>query len=66
MLRVGFVTGSDQEHDVGGVGAPPASPTFGERHAQLRRIGAAFYISHPDRDQSSSTMATDPLSISQP
>ncbi len=36
LLLVGFVTGSDQEHDVGGVEAPSTSPSFGEHHAQIR------------------------------
>ena len=28
-------------------------------------VGGRFYINHPDRDQSPSTMAIDPLSINQ-
>ena len=34
----------DREPDADGAGTSSASPTFGEHHARLRMVGAAFYI----------------------
>jgi hypothetical protein len=45
VLRVGFVTGSDREHDVGGASnTVGVTLLFGEPCAQLRKIGEVFYI----------------------
>ena len=65
LLWIGFVTGSDPEHDVGGVEAPPTSPIFGEHHAQIRIVGRCFYIRNPDRDPPPVVMASDPSNINQ-
>ena len=66
MLRVGFVTGSDREHDVDGVDAPSTSPILGEPYAQLPKVGGAIYINHPDRGQLSTMRGNGPSTISQP
>src|SRR4051812_41452807 len=65
LLWVGFVTGSDREHDVGGVEAPSTSPNFGGHHAQIRIVGRCFYIKKPDRDRAPVVMASDPPNINQ-
>ncbi len=66
VLWIGFVTGSDPEHDVGGVRAPSTSPIFGEHRAQIRIVGRRFYINQPDPDQALPLMASDPPTINQP
>jgi hypothetical protein len=66
MLRVGFVTGSDREHDVGGACNTVGVTLFGEPCAQLRKVGHVFYIKQPDGRQSATTMATVLLTINQP
>ena len=63
---IGFVTGSDPEHDVGGVRSTVDVTFFGEHCAQLRIVGGRFYIKEPDPDQASSVMASDPPTINQP
>ena len=41
---IGFVTGSDPEHDVGGVRSTVDVTFFGEHCAQIRIVGGRFYI----------------------
>jgi HNH endonuclease len=66
VLRVGFVTGSDREHDVDGVGAPSTSPILGEPYAQLPKVGRSIYINHPDWGQLPTMREGDPPTINQP
>ena len=63
---IGFVTGSDPEHDVGGVRSTVDVTFFGEHCAQLRIVGGRFYIKEPDPDQAPAVMAFDSPTINQP
>jgi len=63
---IGFVTGSDPEHDVGGVGSTVDVTYFGEQCAQIRIVGRRFYTKEPDPDQAPAVMAFDPPTINQP